>query len=100
MANNSVVEARGWKLFFFLPRLLLFRPHRGGLVPRARLQERVSRFASGEWVDLLRSSLKSSLQGISASCKRRRRQCDSVPERVARAIALANMGELSNARQA
>ena len=29
-ANNSTVETRGWKLFFLLPRLLLFKPLRGG----------------------------------------------------------------------
>ena len=108
-----------------------FRPLRGGLVPRARLQERVSRFASGEWVDLLRSSLESSLQGARPSLAKSKfgqawlpclakpslaklghSRCrasvqvakdagdsDSVPKRVSRAIALANMGELSNARQ-
>ena len=32
-ANNSTVETRGWKLFFLLPRLLLFKPLRGGLSP-------------------------------------------------------------------
>ena len=33
-ANNVVVEERGWKLFLLIPRLLLWRPPRGGLVPR------------------------------------------------------------------
>ena len=62
-ANNSVVEARGWKLFFLLPRLLLFRPPRGGLIPRGRLQERLARFAAGDWEALLLSSLEASMQG-------------------------------------
>ena len=94
-ANNSTVETRGWKLFFLLPRLLLFKPPRGGLVPRSRLQERMSKFASG-----CVCSLESSLQGINASCRSRRRQRDTVASRVSRAIGLANLGELSNARQA
>ena len=100
VVNNSTVETRGWKLFFLLPRLLLFKPPRGGLVPRGRLQERMSKFASGEWELLLRVSLESSLQGINVSCKSRRRQRDTVASRVSRAIGLANVGELSNARQA
>ena len=29
-ANNVVVEERGWKLFLLIPRLLLWRPPRGG----------------------------------------------------------------------
>ena len=89
-ANNSIVETPGWKLFFLLPRLLLFTPLRGGLVPRGKLQERMSKFASGEWELLFRLSLESSLQGISANCKRRRRQRDTVASRVSRAIRLAN----------
>ena len=31
-------QERGWKLFFLLPRMLLSRPCRGGLVPRKKLE--------------------------------------------------------------
>ena len=79
-ANNSIVETRGWKLFL--------------------LQERMSKFASGEWELLLSLPLESSLQGISASCTSCRRQRDTVASRVSGAIGLANSVELSNARQA
>ena len=58
----------------------------------------MSKSASREWELLLRLSLESSLQRISASCKRRRRQGDTVASRVSRAIELANSGKLSNAR--
>ena len=48
-SDNDARMARGWKLFMFLPRMLLFRPRRGGLVPRKHLEERVRFFqkASG-----------------------------------------------------
>ena len=50
VANKSIVEARGWKLFSLLPRSLVFRPPRGGLVPRGRLQERLAPFVAGDCV--------------------------------------------------
>ena len=31
--NSEVRVVRGWKLFLLLPRMLLFRPPRGGVVP-------------------------------------------------------------------
>ena len=47
-------EERGWKLFFLVPRMLLHRPRRGGLIPRKKLQERVDKFSRGSWVELAR----------------------------------------------
>ena len=35
--RNVVQEERGWKLFFLIPKLLLFRPA-GGIVPRDKLE--------------------------------------------------------------
>ena len=45
--HDDTTEIRGWKLFFLLPRILLHRPPRGGLVPKAQLQERVDKFLQG-----------------------------------------------------
>ena len=98
--NNLEVETRGWKLFLLIPRLLLWRPPRGGLVPRARLEERSIEFRAGEWVSLLERSLEAATQGSAAQSRRRRRQKDSLERRVERAMGLAQLGELSNARQA
>ena len=98
--SDSVKENRGWKLFFLLPRLLLFRPPRGGLVPKARLQERVSMFSAGDWLTLLETSLEASVTGTTARCRRRRGKQDTIQARAARALGLVHMGELSNARQA
>ena len=36
-SGNIQREVCGWKLFFLLPRLLLFRPLRGGLVSEAEV---------------------------------------------------------------
>ena len=100
MANISDVEARGWKLFFLAPRLLFLRPPRGSLVLRGRPQELLARFAAGDWEFLLLSSLEASMQGVIASRKKQRRRVDSMVSRVSRASGLANLGELSRARQA
>ena len=51
--NDFEAETRGWKLLLLVPRLLLARPPRGGLVPQGRLKERVARF----WRGRVRSSL-------------------------------------------
>ena len=46
-------QERAWKLFMLLPRLLLHRPSRGGLVKKSKLRERFAQFASGQWDSLL-----------------------------------------------
>ena len=38
-------QERGWKLFLLIPRLLLHRPPRGGLVPKSKLVQRFDDFA-------------------------------------------------------
>ena len=98
--HDDTTEIRGWKLFFLLPRILLHRPPRGGLVPKAQLQERVDKFLQGQWVALLETSLELSIQGAAASCRRRRGQKDTIERRAARAFELCQLGELSSARQA
>ena len=68
---------RAWKLF--LPRLLLHRPPRGGLVPKSRLHK------SNSCAD----------QAAVASRRRRRRDRGDDPQRRAdRAEALVQMGEI------
>ena len=57
-AESHVRQGRGWKLFMMLPRMLLHRQPRGGLVSRDKLVRRFEwsglieanlRFASGSW---------------------------------------------------
>ena len=43
-AGNVNRQERGWKLFFLIPRMLLYRPLRGGTVSRRKLQDRVDFF--------------------------------------------------------
>ena len=50
VARNAETSTRGWKLFVLLPRMLLCRPPRGGLIPRKRLEERLAAFNAGDWV--------------------------------------------------
>ena len=51
--NDEISQCRGWKLFLLLPRLLLSRPPRGGLIPKQQLVNRFSAFSRGEWDQLL-----------------------------------------------
>ena len=71
-------------------RLLFWRHPRGGLVPRGRLQEQLRQFSAGNWVSMLERSLEAAVQG----------QKDTLERRVVRAMGLAQLGELSNARHA
>ena len=95
-----VQDKRGWKLFFLIPKLLLFRPARGGIVPRDKLENRLSRFASGEWSSLLAESSKLSEVAKEASVRKRRRGAPSDDAKAVRAEQLASLGELSAARHA
>ena len=79
-----------WKLFMLLPRMLLCRPPRGGLVPRKRLEERLGAFNVGDWVNLIEFSLECGMQGaVAQSRKRRRGRQNDVENRAARALHLA-----------
>ena len=42
-----------WKLFLLLPRMLLWRPPRGCLVPKRHLESRLRLFVAGKWTELL-----------------------------------------------
>ena len=99
-SNDPTRSIRAWKLFLLLPRLLLFRPPRGGLVPKGRLRERFERFARGEWESLLTESQEHASRGSQASRRRRRREHDDdVARRAGRAEVCVQAGELSSARQ-
>ena len=39
---------RGWKVFMFFPRMMLFRPRRGGTISRQKLEERVRFLQEGQ----------------------------------------------------
>ena len=51
-ANSEVRTVRGWKLFLVLPRMMLFRPDRGGPVSRKKLEARFWQFQEGDWISL------------------------------------------------
>ena len=68
-------QERGWKLFLALPRMLLHRPPRGGLISKEKLTQRFDKFVSGQWTELLRASCEcaeeASSNGIQTSTKER-----------------------------
>ena len=98
--QNRLRILRGWKLFILIPRLLLFRPARGGKVPKNQLLDRLSKFANGQWLDLLGKSQEASENAARLRSRRRRNRVDEVEKRVERAEALISMEEISAARQA
>ena len=93
-------QVRAWKLFLLLPRILLFRPPRGGFVQKSRLFERFQLFSAGRWVVLLEASRECANQAAVSSRRRRRRrdQGTSLQARADRAQTLIQLGELSAAR--
>ena len=56
MANDTVEEARSWKLFGLVPMMLLHRPKHTGSVGRDELAQRADDFARGKWTDLIGST--------------------------------------------
>ena len=67
--HDETRQTRGWKLLVLLPRMVLFRPPRGGLIPRQRLFDRFVLFNQGSWIQLL-------IEG--RECCRRRTTTDSI----------------------
>ena len=91
LRNNTRV-VRGWKLFVLLPRMLLFKPPRGGKVSKNALLDRFSQFAQGQWWDLLTQSVAASAAAIEMRSRRRRTGTDSVEKRTERAEAFDLLG--------
>ena len=97
---EPVREERGWKLFLLLPRMMLHRPPRGGLIPRSKLIHRFELFVSGRWTELLVASEACCQQAAISRRRQSRRVEDDITRRLDRADSLVHMGELSSARQA
>ena len=97
---DEVRVERGWKLFLLLPRMLLHRASRGGLIPRPKLMNRLELFNRGAWRELLEASRKCSHQAAVSRRRKNRRPEQDIARRVSRAASLVHMGELSSARQA
>ena len=71
---NPIRQERGWRLFLLLPRLLLYRPPRGGNIHKSKLAERFQAFAEGQWSSLLRQSRQYAEEASKAQHRKRRRQ--------------------------
>ena len=94
-------EQRAWKLFLLLPRMLLYRPTRGGKVSKGHLMERLELITNGQWDQLIARSNQISQEVASISVRRRRREAGSdLERRAARAEKVVALGELSAGRQA
>ena len=90
--NSEARAVRGWKLLLVLPRMLLWRPPRGGTVSRKKLEARIRQFQEGDWISLLRQSTVASEQGQHRAVRQRRRNQDEEAARAARDLALVQIG--------
>ena len=97
---NVLKQERGWKLFLLIPRLLLHRPARGGLIPRRKLRERFEKFVQGHWVELQVAFAAMEDAAQTRRSRVSRTRSDTVGHRTARAESLAHLGHLSAARTA
>ena len=79
--KQRVEITRGWKLFLLLPRVILFRPHKGGNVPRKQLESRIVAFQEGRWMELLREGAIAAETAHTHSVRRRmmKREGQHVP---------------------
>ena len=98
--HNEVRSVRAWKLFLLLPRLVLYRSSRGGIISKKTLQERFHQFARGEWLQLLAAGEEAAESRVRGSRRIRSNFSESFERRAERAQQLANLGELSSARLA
>ena len=73
-SQSELRMTRGWKLFMLLPRMLLFRPFRGGMVPRKQLEARIRLFQDGQWLQLLAESSICAERVHQNNIRRRRRR--------------------------
>ena len=101
IATEHVRQARGWKLFLLLPRMLLSRPPpRSGFVSKEKLRKRFELFSAGRWQELLADSIRIADEASNAMHRRRRRRnADDSDRRAARDHALVQLGELSAGRE-
>ena len=82
--GNELKLTRAWKFFLLLPRILLFRPPRGGKIPKPQLLERFAKFQRGQWSELVEEGAILVKEAHSACCRKRRRQKADVPRRAHR----------------
>ena len=97
-AGDDRRRCQGWKLFFLLPRMLLYKPVGGGLVPKSRLLARFSAFSDGDWEQLLIARRECAKAAVQVLSRCRRTRVPTVDQRADRAEHLVHLGELSAAR--
>ncbi|CAE7215607.1 unnamed protein product, partial [Symbiodinium sp. CCMP2456] len=93
-AATSVESERAWKLWLFLPRMLLFRPPAAPRIPAAVLRARISAFQSGDWASLLPEASTASPPARGSASE------PGAEQRVDKTVHLPHLGELSAARRA
>ena len=89
--HNVIRQERGWKLFLLLPRMLLHRPPRSGIISKAKFAKRFETFAGGQWAQLIMDSEQCAELAATGLRRRQRRQGQE---------GVGRLGELSCGRQA
>ena len=85
-----------------LPRMLLHRPSRGGLISKAKLAAPFEDFSHGRWQKLIDAGRHCAEEAATAVSRKRRRtnQQSDIERRAVRVQSLVQLGELSAGRQA
>ena len=88
-SDNQVRITRGWKLFS----MPLFKPPRGGKVAKNKLLDRFTKFAQGQWLELLSASAEERRKVLQTSVRDGvARRVDTMDQRVQRAEGIAQHG--------
>ena len=98
--SDAVQQERAWKLWMFLPRMLLHKPPGTSKIPKPALLARFTAFFRGQWHDLIHNSLTSRQRPQPSDTTPPQPREPSTDQRAQRAVQLTRLGELSRARQA
>ena len=79
--RNVFQQERGWKLFLLLPRMMLHRPPRGGLLGKDKLVARFDQFVAGDWHELILASVKCAEDAAVVTRRHRRKGCPNTMEK-------------------
>ena len=97
--HSEVRMGRGWKIAHVAPKDdVVPSSSWRGRIPRKKLGGRFRRFEEGEWMQLLSEGQEHTTTSHGLSV-RRKHHPDDVRDRASRALRLAQLGELSAARQ-
>ena len=99
-AADTAQQDRAWKLWMFLPRMLLHKPPGSAKIPKPELLSRFTAFFQGQWAELMQRSRDNRPQSQQPPAAPQPTREPAADQRAHRAVQLTRLGELPRARQA